>query len=412
MISGISSTRVQAGPARPGWGRILDAMPVLLAAAAFLLVGLDGSVNIAFPAMSAAFGVGPTTIRWVIICYVGTYSLTAFAAGVLADRLGPGRVVRAGLVLSLLCFAGYALVPSFAVFLVFRVLQGAAGGLLYGASPALVTLSLPPSRHGWGLGWASTGLGIGLSLSPLIGGALVGAFGWRSVFLFRVPIVALFVVLAAWTVTPRAGGHGARMVAPTDILRWPVLHAGLLAFLANFAQFAVWLLAPYYLVTERGLSATAGGLLFMLTPIATAVAAPIAGRVTDRWGPCGPMFAGLVTEVVGLLLVGRCGASTPLALVGGALVLVGFGLGMFQVPNLAQIMAAFPARQQGAAGGFAFLARTVGIVAGVQCAASLFGGRAQVLGFLPAFRFTFDAAAIVCGTAALLSLLPGRRSGA
>ena len=38
--------------------------------------------------------------------------------------------------------------------------------------------------------------------------------------------------------------------------------------------------------------------------------------------------------------------------------------------------------------------------------------RAQVLGFLPAFRFTFDAAAIVCGTAALLSLRPGRRSGA
>src|SRR5438093_96814 len=278
--------------------RILGRMPVLLAAAAFLLVGLDGSVNIAFPAMSAAFGVGPTTIRWVIICYVGTYALTAFAAGVLADRLGPGRVVRAGLVLSLLCFAGYALVPSFAVFLAFRVLQGAAGGLLYGASPALVTLSLPPSRHGWGLGWASTGLGIGLSVSPLIGGALVSAFGWKSVFLFRVPIVALFVVLAAWTVTPRAGGHGARMVAPTDILRWPMLHAGLLAFLANFAQFAVWLLAPYYLVTERGLTATAGGLLFMLTPIATALAAPIAGRVTDRWGPRGPMVAGLVAETL------------------------------------------------------------------------------------------------------------------
>jgi len=63
---------------------ILDAMPVLLAAAGFLLVGLDGSVNIAFPALSAAFGVGPTTIRWVIICYVGTYALTAFAAGRLA----------------------------------------------------------------------------------------------------------------------------------------------------------------------------------------------------------------------------------------------------------------------------------------------------------------------------------------
>ena len=93
-------------------------------------------------------------------------------------------------------------------------------------------------------------------------------------------------------------------------------------------------------------------------------------------------------------------------------VLVGVGLGMFQVPNLTQIMAAFPARQQGAAGGFAFLSRTIGVVVGVQCAAWLFGARAQVLGFLPAFRFTFDAAAIACGAAALLSLLPGRLSGA
>src|ERR1700682_5319195 len=106
-------------------------MPVLLAAAGFLLVGLDGSVNIAFPAMSAAFGVGPTPIRWVIICYVGTYALTAFAAGVLADRLGPSRVVRAGLVLSLICFAAYSLVSSFEVFLLPRVLPGLSGGLVY-----------------------------------------------------------------------------------------------------------------------------------------------------------------------------------------------------------------------------------------------------------------------------------------
>ena len=49
-------------------------MPVLLAAAGFLLVGLDGSINIAFPAMAAAFRVSSTTIRWVIICYVGTYA--------------------------------------------------------------------------------------------------------------------------------------------------------------------------------------------------------------------------------------------------------------------------------------------------------------------------------------------------
>ncbi len=384
-------------------------MPVLLAAAGFLLVGLDGSVNIAFPAMSAAFRVGPTSMRWVIICYVGTYALTAFAAGVLADRLGPGRVVRGGLVLSLFCFAAYALAPSFAMFLLLRVLQGVSGGLIYGAAPALVTLSLPSSRHAWGLGWASMGLGLGLSVSPLIGGALVGAFGWQGAFLYRVPLAAAIIVLAAWTREARRDGRDAwRMVAPADILRWPVLQAGLLAFLANYAQFAVWLLAPFYLVSQRGLSAAAGGLLFMLTPLATAVAAPVAGRAADRWGPRRPMAIGLAVEAAGLLLVARCGDSTPLGLVGAALALVGLGLGVFQVPNIAQAMAAFPPRQQGAAGGFAFLSRTAGIVVGVQTAAWLFHDRALILGFLPAFRFTFAAAAAVCALAAVISLVRGR----
>jgi MFS family permease len=383
-------------------------MPVLLAAAGFLLVGLDGSVNIAFPAMAAAFRVSTATVRWVIIYYVGTYAMTAFVAGVLADRLGPGRVVRAGLVLSLFCFASYALVTSFEMLLAVRVLQGVSGGLIYGAAPALVTLSLPPSRHGWGLGWASTGLGLGLSVSPFIGGVLVGAFGWRGAFLYRVPIAAAMIVLAAWTTAPRAGGHGAwRMVVPSDILRRPVLHAGLLAFLANYAQFAVWLLVPFYLVVERGLSPAAGGLLFMLTPLATGIVAPVAGRMADRLGPRGPMVAGLAAEAAGLLLVARCDDGTPLVLVGGALALVGLGLGVFQVPNIAQVMAAFPPRQQGAAGGFAFLSRTSGVVVGVEAAAWLFHERVVTLGFLPAFRFTFAAAAAVCSVAALIALLPG-----
>src|SRR5260370_29549260 len=137
----------------------------------------------ACPAMAAAFRVSATTIRWVIICYVGTYALTAFVAGVLADRLGPGRVVRAGLVLSLFSFAGCALVSSFEMLLVLRVLQGVSRGLIYGAAPALVTLSLPPPRHGWGLARASAGLGLSLSASPLNAAVFLGPLSRRRALL-------------------------------------------------------------------------------------------------------------------------------------------------------------------------------------------------------------------------------------
>ena len=75
--------------------------------------------------------------------------------------------------------------------------------------------------------------------------------------------------------------------------RGAVLGALGLAALANWAQFAVWLLVPFYLVNVLGLSAALGGIFFMLTPLGTAVLAPLAGRLTDRVGPRAPLTHGL-----------------------------------------------------------------------------------------------------------------------
>src|SRR5215475_7622026 len=115
--------------------------PVLLATLGALVVSLDSSINIALPAMARAFAIAPAEIRWVIICYVLTYAVTSFAAGVLADRLRPGPVFTAGLWVSGAAFAAYAAAPSFAAVLALRIIQGIGGGLVYGAAPALVTRS-------------------------------------------------------------------------------------------------------------------------------------------------------------------------------------------------------------------------------------------------------------------------------
>jgi MFS family permease len=388
-------------------------MPVFLAALGALLVSLDSAINIALPAMAAAFGVGPGSIRWVIICYVLTYALTAFAAGVLADRLGPGPVFTAGLWLSGAALVGYALAHTYGAVLLLRVAQGLGGGLVYGTAPALVTLSLPRARHGRGLGVMSLGLGVGLGAGPLLGGGLLDAFGWPAAFVFRAPLFLALGVLAQ-TQMRRLGGSAPvrRRVALADLLRLPVLRAALLAFLSNHAQFAVWLLMPFFLVGPLGLSPTVGGLVFALTPLANALVAPLGGWATDRVGPRGPLACGLALEVAGLLTIGTVTAASPLALVGLAMALVGLGVGLFQVPNLAQMMAAFPPAQQGVAGGLAFLSRTLGSALGVQVTAALFDARLGREGFLPAFHGAFLAAGAVCGVAAVLALLPGagRRS--
>src|SRR2546427_113170 len=243
-----------------------------VAAAGAFVVSLDSMVNIAFPAIAVAFGAPPERMRWIIICYTGSYAVMSFVAGAAADRIGHAPVFRVGLALSVAGFALCGAAPSFPLLLAGRAVQGVAGGL----------------------------------------------------------------------------------VAVRDVLRAPVLVASGLSFVANAAIFAIWLLAPFYIVGVRGLSASAGGVLFMLTPLGTAAAAPLAGWLSDRLGARAPMVAGLALEAVGLAALSRADAATPLAAVVLALAAAGFGPRVFPGPNIARGVAAFPPRPPGAPGGPSF----------------------------------------------------------
>src|SRR3989442_976883 len=255
-----------------------------VAAAGAFVVSLDSMVNIAFPAIAAAFGAPPERMRWIIICYTGSYAVMSFVAGAAADRIGHAPVFRVGLALSVAGFALCGAAPSFPLLLAGRAVQGVAGGLVYGTAPA-----------------------------PAAPGAPAGA--------------------------------------------------------------------------------------------------PLAGWLSDRLGARAPMVAGLALEGVGLAALGRADAATPLAAVVLALGAAGFGLGVFQVPNMASVMAAFPAGHAGAAGGLTFLARTLGIVTGVAVLAAVFGGRRGVVGFQPAFAEAFTLAALAVAGAAG-ARLPVRRAPA
>src|SRR3990172_7671125 len=103
---------------------IIQAMTRWIAAAGAFVVSLDSMVNIAFPSMAAAFRLPPEAMRWVIICYVGTYALMSFGGGALADRVGHGRVFRAGLALSAVGFVLSGTAPTFGWLLGGRVGQG------------------------------------------------------------------------------------------------------------------------------------------------------------------------------------------------------------------------------------------------------------------------------------------------
>src|SRR5262245_38496459 len=213
-----------------------------IAAAGAFVVSLDSTVNVAFPAMTAAFAIPPERVRWVIIGYVFSYAITSFVAGALADRVGHGRVFRAGLALSASAFFLAGVAPTFGWLVLARVVQGLGGGCVYGTAPGIVTLIATPETRGRALGFLNAGIGLGFSAGPLVAGVLVEVFGWRSIFLFRMPLA---LAALAWAVSalPAAAAPAARLVAARDVLRGPILVAGAQSFVANASIFAIWLLA-------------------------------------------------------------------------------------------------------------------------------------------------------------------------
>ena len=376
-----------------------------LPGAGAFVVSLDSAVNIAFPAMAAAFAVPPEQIRWVVIAYVLTYAVVSFVGGALGDRVGHRSVFLAGIALSAVAFVACATAESFAGLLTGRAVQGLAGGLVYGTTPALVTLVSPPEARGRALGLLNAAIGLGFAIGPLVGGVAVERWGWPAVFYLRTPLAIAVLAWALVVTAPPWARVGAAFIPVRAVARPGVLGTGALAFLAQAGIFAIWLLAPFYLLERRGLDAVWGGALFMLTPAGTALAAVPAGRLADRIGPWIPMALGLALEAAGLVVLSTAGPVTPVFLLAAGLLASGLGIGLFQAPNMTALMARFPPSQQGVAGGFAFLARTLGTVGGVAALGYVFAVVRAAAGFDAGFTRAYLMAAAGVGLAALVALV-------
>ncbi len=281
-----SSTTVATAPDAPiGTGLVF-----LLACAAGLGVAalyynqpILGVLSVDFHATAGAIGHIPTLTQ------IG-YTLGILLLAPLGDRYDRRRVILCKILLLELGLLAMAATQSLTQLGAVSIVIGIAATLAQDCVPAAAALA-PEARRGQIVGSVMMGLLLGILLSRVVGGAVAAVLGWRTMFVLAAVAVALLGVVA-WRRLPafapttalpyhRLLGSLWTLWRGHAALRRAAIAQGLLsaAFSAFWSTLAIMLHEPPF---GYG-SAVAGS--FGLAGAIGALAAPLAGRIADRYGP-------------------------------------------------------------------------------------------------------------------------------
>src|SRR5437764_12295559 len=195
---------------------------------------LDSSiVNVAVEPIARELRASLTVVQWTVSGYLLALGAGLAGTAFLARRFGTLPVYRASVIAFTAASALCALAPDAGVLVGARVVQG-----LVAAPLVPLAMSMLLGRDSRGARAISPVAGImlflGPALGPTVGGALIGAVGWRGIFLINVPLGALAAVAVRYV--PAAMAPGRRPGARFDLPGLILLAAGLTGLLLGASQ--------------------------------------------------------------------------------------------------------------------------------------------------------------------------------
>jgi DHA2 family methylenomycin A resistance protein-like MFS transporter len=156
------------------------------------LISLDVTIiNVALPTIQHALTVPAGSLGWAVVAYTLPFAALMLSGGALSDRFGAARVFMSGVVIFGIGSLIDAAAPNFPLLLLGRVVQGVGAALCMPSALAVLRSSVPPQQLGRAIAlWTFSG-SVAISAGPIMSGALVQFWTWRSIFLINIPIVAL-----------------------------------------------------------------------------------------------------------------------------------------------------------------------------------------------------------------------------
>ncbi len=429
---------------------------------AMLLPSLGTSIaNVALPTLAETFAAPFRDVQWIVIAYLIAVTALVVAAGRLGDLFGRRRLLLAGIAVFAVSSAAGAFAGNLWLLVAARGVQGAGAAVMMALTLASVGDVVPKAATGRAMGLLGTVSAIGTALGPSLGGALIAAFGWPSVFAFMAAAGALAFAfgvrlfpddaagaprrlrldasgtlllalsLGAYAlattldaslglVTSLAAAAGLGLVAfvvvelhvESPLIRLPLLRdrtlsAGLASLsIVSAIVMATLVVGPFYLAEVLRLSAVDVGLVMSVGPGVSALTGVPAGRMVDRLGSYTVALAGLGGVVAGsLLMIALPGAFGVAGYVAG-LATITAGYALFQAAGNTAVMNGAAADRRGLVSALLALARNLGLVTGASLMGALFArgsGGIALLGLEPGsasgLQLTFAVAAAAAGTA-------------
>ena len=183
---------------------------IFVAVLASLLEIVDTSiVNVALPTMMGNLGATLEDISMVITGYAIANAVILPLSAWLGDRFGRRRYYLGCIAIFTITSVACGLAPNLQFLIIFRILQGLAGGALLPTSQTLIYEQFPKEKAGIAGAIFGMSVMVGPALGPVLGGYLTDSFGWRSIFNINLPLgmIALFIGATCIFDSPREEGH-------------------------------------------------------------------------------------------------------------------------------------------------------------------------------------------------------------
>ena len=394
---------------------------------------LDSSIiNIALPSISKELSADINAIQWIVTSYLLTISTLLPIWGRLSDMYGRKNIFVAGFFIFTLGSTLCGFSSSLGILVLSRVIQALGASCMMALSQGIIATTFAPEERGRALGINGAAVAIGNLSGPAIGGVLVHAYGWESIFFVNLPVGIAGVILSILIIPAEEKqkntsivnmdykGSLAFMVAVlllftsllliqensisatqfiimflVSIIAWfifiviekkinhplidlklfynPVFTLGIFsAFFSFIAIFTTSFFTPFYLQNVLSLDTLEAGIIMATFPFTTAFVAPISGWLSDRFSYKVLTSTGLMINAISLFIMSWFSQSTSPYITAIFLIFLGVGSGLFQSPNTSSIMRSVSKNRLGIAGSINALFRNLGMVTGITLSIILF----------------------------------------